>query len=152
MPSYPSRDVATDLVEYFIIAVPDLDSLAEMAPALAELVQRAAIRILDVVVVVKDVAGSITTLELDVVDTMAAIRGLGSDLGGMLSDKDIAMASVAVRPGSAGLIVVTEDRWAEPLSLAARRAGGHIVAGERIPASRVESALADRFGDPDGGA
>jgi hypothetical protein len=152
MPTDPSKGVATDLVEYFIIAVPDLDSLALLAPALVELVQRATIRILDVVVVVKDVAGSVTPLELDVVDTMAALRGLESDLGGMLSEHDIELASVAVRPGSAGVIVVTEDRWAEPLSVAARLVGGHIVAGERIPASRVESALADRIGDADGGA
>jgi hypothetical protein len=152
MPSDPSEGVATDLVEYFIIAVPDLDSVAMLAPALAELVQRAAIRILDVVVVVKDVAGSITALELDAVDTMAALRGLESDVGEMLSDHDIALASIAVRPGSAGVIVVTEDRWAEPLSVAAQRAGGHIVAGERIPASRVESALADRSGGDETGA
>ena len=152
MPCDPSEGVVTDLIEYFIIAVPDLDSLAVLAPALAELVQRAAIRILDLVVVVKDVAGSITALELDAVDTLAALRGLESDVGGMLSDHDIALASVAVRPGSAGVIVVTEDRWAEPLSVAAQRAGGQIVAGERVPASRVESALGDRSDGNETGA
>jgi hypothetical protein len=38
---------------------------------------------------------------------------------------------------------VAEDRWAEQLSLAARGVGGRIVAGERIPAPRVEAAVAD---------
>ena len=74
MPRAPSDGVATDLVEYFIIVVPDLDSVAMLTPALGELVQRAAIRILDVVVVAKDLAGSIIALELGTVDALAAPR------------------------------------------------------------------------------
>jgi Family of unknown function (DUF6325) len=144
MPSHPPEPVSTDLVEYFIVAVPAVDALAELAPALTELVQRAAIRILDVVVLEKAVDGAVTALELDEVDSMVAMRDLEGDVGGMLSDHDVALASTALRPGSAGIILVTEDRWAEPLSMAARRAGGQIIAGERIPALRVDSALADR--------
>jgi Family of unknown function (DUF6325) len=151
MPSEPRETVATDLVEYLIVAVPDLDGLAVLAPVLAELVERAAIRILDLVVVVKDADGSITPLELDAVESMAAICGLEGDVGGMLSERDIGLASVALPPCSAGVILVTEDRWAEPLSLAAQRVGGQIIAGERIPARRVQSALAARADDEAGG-
>ena len=137
-------NVATDLVEYFIVAVPDVESLAGLGPALAELVKRAAIRILDVVVLVKDDDGAVALLELDVVDSMAALRGLDDDVGGMLSDHDIELASLALRAGTTGVVIVTEDRWAEPLSTAAQRAGGQIIAGDRIPASRVESVLAEK--------
>lgn len=150
MPSDPPEIVATDLVEYLIVAVPDLDGLGALAPALAELVQRGAIRILDLVVVVKDEDGSITPLELDAVESMAAIKGLEGDVGGMLSERDIGLASLALPPGSAGVILVSEGRWAEPLSVAAQRAGGQIIAGERIPARRVQSALADRADDGTG--
>jgi hypothetical protein len=69
------------------------------------------------------------------------------EVGGMLTDHDIALASIALRPGTAGILVVTEDRWAESLSAAAQRAGGQIIAGERIPPARVNQALADRSGD-----
>ncbi len=151
MPSDPPERV-TDLVEYFIVAVPAVESLRVLADALAELVERAAIRILDVVVLVKDVDGAVTALELDAVDSLGAIQHLEGDVGGMLSEHDVALAATAVRPGSAGVILVTEDRWAEPLSVAARRAGGQIVGGERIPAFRVESALADRTDDNQIGA
>jgi hypothetical protein len=61
---------------------------------------------------------------------------------------DIELAALAVQPNSVGLIVVTEDRWAQPLSKAAQGAGGRIVAGDRIPARRVEAMLA---GQPDEG-
>ena len=49
---------------------------------------------------------------------------------------------LALPPGSAGLVLVTEDRWAAPLDGAARAVGGRIVAGERISAHRFELALA----------
>ena len=76
-----------------------------------------------------------------------AVRHVAGDAGGMLSERDLALASTALRPGSVGIVVVTEDRWAEPLSLAAQHAGGQIIAGERIPARRVESVLAERTDD-----
>jgi Family of unknown function (DUF6325) len=139
--------VATDLVEYFIVSVPNVESLVGLGPALVKLVKRAAIRILDVVVLVKDADGAVALLELDAVDSMTALRALDNDVGGMLSDHDLELAALALRPGTTGVVIVTEDRWAKPLSTAARRAGGQIIAGDRIPASRVESILAEKFDD-----
>jgi hypothetical protein len=141
--------IAVDLVEYLIVAIPDLESLDLMWPALAELTERSAIRILDLVVLAKDGDGAVTTLELDDLDTTTALPDFLADAGGMLSERDVGLASFALRPGTAGVVLVAEDRWAAPLSLAAQRAGGQIVAGERLPASRVQSALADRAGDDD---
>jgi predicted nucleic acid-binding protein len=146
-PADRSHEVTSDLVEYVIVAVPDQDSLATVVPALAELVQTAKIRILDLVVLVRDREGAVTVLEFEDVESMAALRRVEGEVGGMLSDHDIALASTALRPGTAGIVLVTEDRWAEPLSAAARRAGGQIIGGERIPPSRVEGALADRSED-----
>jgi hypothetical protein len=140
-------DLSTDLVEYFIVAVPGPESLVGLTPALAELVEQEAIRILDLVVVVKDAAGAVAQLELDDVDSLAALRALDHDIGGLLSDHDIELASLALAPGSTGVILVTEDRWAEPLSAAAQRSGGQIIAGDRIPPSRVERVVADRDGE-----
>jgi hypothetical protein len=144
--------VAADLVEYMIVAVPGLGSLEALAPALAEMVTSAAIRILDLVVLVKDLDGAVTALELEAVESLAALRHLEGEIGGMLSVHDVELASFALRPGTAGVVVVTEDRWAERLSVAAQRVGGRIIAGERIPPSRVESALADWSGDDVEGA
>jgi hypothetical protein len=135
----PPLRVATDLVEYFIVAVPNPDALSEVGDALADLVQASAIRILDLVLLVKDRDGAVTAVELE---SVASLRHLAADVREMLSDHDIELAALALERESAAVILVTEDRWAEPLSVAARRAGGQIVAGERIPASRVASALA----------
>ena len=135
--------VTTDLVEYVIVAVRDADSLSVVADALAGLVGASTIRILDLVVVVKDSDGAVTALEPE---SIPSLRDLPVTLGDMLSEHDIQLASVAIDPDRAAVVLVTEDRWAEPLSVAARRAGGQIIAGERIPSSRVASVLAR---DPD---
>ena len=146
-PADRSHEVTSDLVEYVIVAVPDQDSLATVVPALAELVRTAKIRILDLVVLARDREGAVTVLEFEDVESMEGLRHVEGEVGGMLSEHDIALASIALRPGTAGIVLVTEDRWAEPLSAAARRAGGQIIAGDRIPPPRVEGALANRSED-----
>jgi hypothetical protein len=142
--------VAPDLIEYLIVEVPDLDALASLAPALAELVDTGKIRILDLVAIEKSALGAVTALELDVVDSLTALNDVDGDVGGMLSRHDIELAALAIQPGTAGLVLVTEDRWAEPLSVAAQGVGGQILGGERIPSSRVESVLFERSDDEAG--
>ena len=140
-----ARDnIRTDLVEYLIVAVPSQDALASIGPALTQLVQNAEIRILDLVVLVRRADGAVTVLELEAVEGMAPLRDLDIEVGGMLSEHDLELAALALKPGMPGVVLVTEDLWAKSLSTAARQAGGQIIAGERIPASRVEAALGDR--------
>lgn len=130
----------TDLVEYFIVLVPDLDAVGDVAAAVADLVHSTTIRILDAVVLVRGHDDGLVVHELDdapFLEPLLAARERECPL----SDHDLALASLALPLGGVGLVVVVEDRWAEPLSAAARRAGGEIVAGERISMRRVESAL-----------
>ena len=140
-PQDTEHRVRADLVEYLIVGAPDVDALHTVATALSDLVAAGTVRVLDLVVLVRDAEGVAEAHEVDSVASMAALHGASAEIGGLLSDKDIEVASLALPPSSAGVIVVTEDRWAEPLSIAARRAGGRIVAGDRIPAQRVEAVL-----------
>jgi Family of unknown function (DUF6325) len=134
--------IDTDLVQYVMVEVPDIESLSLVTPALAQLVDAGAIRILDMVVISRQPNGSVAVLELDEVPDLDELAGVEGEAGGLLSDQDIALVSLGLHPGAVALVLVTEDRWAGVLSLSARRAGGTIVAGERIPASRVKAALA----------
>jgi hypothetical protein len=145
-------EIRTDLVEYLIIVVPNQDALAPIGSALAKLVKTAKIRILDLVVLVRETDGAVTVLELDAIETLSSVRNLDIEAGGVLSEHDLELASFALKPGMPGVVLVTEDLWAKSLSTAAQRAGGQIIAGERIPASRVEAALgARRLEDGQGG-
>src|SRR5688572_29118331 len=109
-----------DLVEYVVISVPELYSTVGVAAALKDLVESAQIRILDLVGVVTDLDGRRTAVELERLSGLAALDGVEGEVGGFLSEDDIALASGALQPGTSVLLVLVEDRWAERLSNAAR--------------------------------
>jgi Family of unknown function (DUF6325) len=137
----PHAGIATDLVEYLVLVVPGPDALATIGPELVRVVDSSAIRILDMVVVVVGEDGQADVIEADSVETLGVLRNASPCVGALLSRHDIELVSMALEPDSAAIIVVVEDRWAEPLSAAARAAGGEVRAGERIGRQRVETAL-----------
>jgi len=141
-PDSPGHDaVTTDLVEYFVVVVRDTEALEKLVPALAEVVRSSAIRILDLVAVATDSNGVARFIELDTITDLDGLTLSDAPLGGLLSTHDIDLVSLALAPDSTAIILVAEDRWAEPLSAAARQSGGEVLAGERIPRGRVEAAL-----------
>ena len=137
-----AHGVTVDLVEYVIITVPDARSVPVVVSALGELVADAVVRVLDAVVVERDELGGVSFVELSELEDGLPVRDLLGTVGAILSEHDLLLASVAVRPGAAAVVIVEEDRWAERLSLAAGSVGGRIAGGERIPSARVASALA----------
>lgn len=141
-------DVNPDLVEYVVVVTPDVASLATLVPALADLVADGQIRLLDVAVAVRGDDGAVAVHEVEAVEILTGLRDVEGEVGGLLSQEDVATAGHALRPGTAGLVVLVESRWAEPLSEAARGVGGRIVGGERIPPGWVADALVQR-GDAD---
>ena len=147
MADVPPSDVISDLVAYLLLVVPDAAALAAMAPALVELAESGTVRLLDLVVISKGADCGLEFLELDDVDELAGLRAVAEGIGGLLTERDIELISLALEPATTGLVLLTEDRWAKPLSTAARRVGGHIIAGERIPASRIEAVV---LGTPEG--
>jgi len=137
-----SDAVMSDLVEYLVIQVPDRNSLSSVGPALAALTAQSTIRILDLVAVTTDELGGVDEVDLDSVQGLADLVPFVHLHRELLSAHDIRLAALALPPRSAGLVLVTEDRWAASLDGAARSVGGRIVAGERISAHRFELALA----------
>jgi Family of unknown function (DUF6325) len=137
-----SEPVLSDLVEYLVIQVPDLRSLSSVGPALTALTTASTIRILDLVAVTVDDLGGAHEVGLDEIDGLVDVAAFVHLRHELLSAHDVRLAALALPPGSAGLVLVTEDRWAASLDGAARSVGGRIVTGERIPAHRFELALA----------
>ena len=125
-------------VEYVIIGFPGNQFKGEILPALADLVERNTVRILDLVFVIKDEEGNVTSAEYEDLPGMADLDG---EADGLFSEEDLLMAAEVLEPNSSGLLIVWEDTWATPLAEAIRNAGGVIVAGERIPHEIVEGAF-----------
>ena len=141
-PVAPGFDL--DLVEYLVIAVPDLAGVAEVAEALRRLVLTGRIQILDLVGVVTSPGGGDLVLEPEAVSGMSVLRDVEGEVGGLLTDDDIALACSELPWGTAAVVLVVEDRWADVLASAARTSGGRIVGGERIPHHRVAASLGAR--------
>lgn len=138
----PSAETDGDLVEYVIVAVPETAALRGVALALAEMVASGVVRVLDLVVMVRN-AGDRTAsvLEIEAVDSLTPLHGVEGEVGGFFSEHDIELAALTLEPERAAIMLLLEDRWAEPLANAARRVGGRLVSGERIPRGRVAPAL-----------
>ena len=139
-PTWPA--VATDLVEYLVLVIPDVDALATVGAELVDAVAAAAIRVLDLVVVAIDAEGAVQLVELDAIPDLDAVRQPTAGWGVVLSRHDIELIALALEPGSCAVVIVVEDRWAERLGAAVRGFGGEVRAGERIARDRVEAALA----------
>jgi hypothetical protein len=146
----PTPDL--DLVEYLVISVPRLSATAGVASALKELVGSSRIRILDLVGVETGDDGRYVAIEPEDLPGLAELQGVEGEVGGMLSEDDLALACGSLPPGAAALILVVEDRWAGLLADAARHNGGRIIGGERIPRHRLQQARRARSAGPAGGA
>jgi hypothetical protein len=138
------RSVDADLVEYVIAVLPDFDAVAELIPAIVELVRTGTIRLLDGAVVARDGRGETHVAELPTATDEAAVV---TTHRGLLSERDLRLTAEVVPIGSVGVVIVIEDRWATPLADAARRAGGQLAGGERIPPGRLDAIVPIRQHD-----
>ena len=131
-------------VELAVIEFPGNQFKGEIVPALVELVEEGIVNILDLVFVSKDADGSITAIEIEELDddALAAFDALDGDVGGLLSDEDLAAAAEALSPNSSAMFLVWEDAWARRFVDAVVGAGGRLVAHDRLDTETVEAALA----------
>ncbi len=129
-------------VDYLVIEFPAGASTfnGEMAEELSRLAQEGVIRILDLLVLQKAEDGSVEGLEIDDFE-MDAMRALETEIAEILAAEDVENLAAAMEPGSVAGVVVWENMWAAPFASAARRAGGQLVAGGRIPIQAIAASL-----------
>lgn len=130
-------------VEYIIIQFSGSHFRTEIVAELAKLIESETVRIIDLVFVLKDGEGTITTFEFDQLEELGSFATLAGEVGGFVNSEDIDYAADALDPGSSAVLIVWEDTWANGLYEAVRRAQGVMLEGARIPAQLVDAALAD---------
>ena len=119
----------------------------EMASELKALIESNTIRVLDLVMVVKDEDGSVEASELRDADDseIGELRALERDLAVLLAEEDIEEIGETLAPRSAAAVLVWENTWAAPFGSAVRRSGGELLANGRIPTQALIAAVdADR--------
>jgi Family of unknown function (DUF6325) len=133
-------------VEYLILGFPGNKFTGQIVPELAKLLDSGLVRIIDLTFISKDAAGNVTVVEYDAVEELAAFAGLDAEIGGILTDEDIAHAALSLEPNTSAALLIWEDTWAAPFAEAVRKANGVILEGARVPREIVEQvmgALAD---------
>ena len=130
-------------VEYLIISFPGNQFNGKIAPALADLVERGTIHILDLVFIKKDADGTVTSFEFEELEEAAGFADIDGEADGLLNEEDIELAAETLAPDSSALFILWEDLWAAEFARAVIDSGGELVVGERIPHAIVEAAYAE---------
>jgi hypothetical protein len=130
-------------VEYMVVSFPGNQFKGEIAPALEDLVKSGTIRIIDLVIVVKNADGEVAGIELENAgsDVFQAFETLAAERGGFVTEDDLAAVAELLEPDSSAALLVWEDLWAAPLADAIVGAGGQLVDIERVPRDLVQAAL-----------
>jgi hypothetical protein len=133
----------TGAIDWFLIEFHDKEIDGALVPALLDLVDRRLVRILDALILTKDASGDFTAQTTsDLTDSQReALGDLAGASSGLLAAEDAADAAEVMQPDSQGLLIVFENLWSLPFAVAARKAGGQLVASGHIPTQAIVAAL-----------
>jgi hypothetical protein len=132
-------------VDYVVVAFPagQADFSGEMASELRALMDSNTVRVLDLVLITRDVDGSVEASELRDADDseVGQLRAAEADLAVLLAESDIEEIGGVLEPGSSAVVLVLENTWAAPFGAAVRRSGGQLVTSGRIPTQAIMAAM-----------
>jgi hypothetical protein len=130
-------------IDYLIVEFPEgqQNFTGEGADELLKLHDAGIIRIVDLVIIIKEEDGSIDALELSDVPDLGDFARIEADLAETLAADDVVTLAEVMSPGSVGAALVYENLWAAPFGSALRRAGAQLVADGRIPTQAIVAAI-----------
>jgi uncharacterized protein DUF6325 len=150
-------DFDTELgpVDYLVVAFPagKADFSGEMASELRALMDSGTVRVLGLLLLTKDLDGSVEAAELRDADDseVGQLRAAEADLAVLLAESDVEEIGAMLEPGSTAAVLVWENTWAAPFGSAVRRSGGQLVTSGRIPTQAILAAIdADRAATAEG--
>jgi hypothetical protein len=130
-------------IDWLLIEFAGKEINGELVPPVLDLVDRRLIRIMDVLIVLTKEDGTFEALRTQDLDPsqVGELGPLAGASSGVLGDDDAEAAAAVLQPGSAGLLLVYENLWSTPFAVAARKAGGQLVASGRIPVQALLAQL-----------
>lgn len=131
-------------VDIVIIGFPGNRFTGRIAPAIVELVEAGVVRIIDLLFVMKDADGVVTSLQIEDFDDALRPSFVGIDVvsPGALGAEDAHELSDDLLPNSSALMIAFENAWAARFTDAVRAADAVVIDQIRIPAAVVEAVLA----------
>jgi len=132
-------------IDFLALEFPGNKFNGSILTSLLELVQAGVIRIIDLVVIVKDPDGNVIVRELQELDpdTIRVLDPLRVEVTSMITRNDIdGFAAVLANNSAAGLLLI-ENLWAIKTKQAMLDADARVLMFERIPHEVVEENLAE---------
>jgi len=131
-------------VDWIVVEFPGSEfGKGQIAPILKDLVDRGLVRVLDLLLLRKDIGGALEVTELADLDDgdLGELRSYETALAMVLSEQDVLDLAETIEPGRSAAVLVWENLWAAPFGAAVRHAGGQLVASGRIPIQAVLAAI-----------
>jgi hypothetical protein len=126
-----------------VVGFPGNKFTGKIAPALAELVESGAIRIIDLAFVTKDAAGNVAALEVEDLDSDAAqaFKVIESVIGDLVNADDLETIGKSIPANSSAAVLVWEDVWAKKFVESLEAADAVLLDIQRVPRDIVMAAL-----------
>jgi Family of unknown function (DUF6325) len=132
-------------VDYVVVEFPadQANFSGEMAAELSALIERGTVRVLDLILLKKELDGTVEGFEShDFGDVdLGGLRELETELALLLAEEDVEAIGAALEPGTVAAVLVWENVWAAPFGAAVRRSGGQLAASGRIPIQALAAAV-----------
>jgi hypothetical protein len=132
-------------IDFIVLEFPGNRFRGEILPDLFELVDKEIIRVIDLVIIMKDQEGQVTVRELRELDPahVELFNPLKAEVNEMITEIDINMIAENLADNSTAGLLVIENLWAKKTQEAMSAANGRLLMFERIPGVVVEEVLAD---------
>ena len=136
--------MAVGPVDVIIIGFPGNRFSGKIAPALMKLVDSGVIRVLDLLFVMKDADGIVTTVEIEDLDadTGAGFMAVSISDPDALNQEDADEVSDDLPPDSSALLIAFENTWAGEFVAACQAADAVVIDQIRIPVDVVNAIVA----------
>lgn len=135
--------MAVGPVDVVIIGFPGNKFTGRIFPAIMELVESGTIRVIDAVLVSKDAAGVVTTVEVADLDAETGAAFLAIDIAqpGALGPEDAEEVSDDLPANSSALLIAVENLWAAKFVDACHAADAVVIDQIRIPVDVVNAVV-----------
>ncbi|MFL7891634.1 MAG: DUF6325 family protein [Anaerolineales bacterium] len=102
---------------------------------LIELVEKEIVRVIDLVIILKDEDGEVQVLEIEELDpeTLAIFDPLDVEVSGIIQMEDIELIAVEMENNTTAALLLYENLWAIKFGEAVTRSSGRMLMFDRIP-------------------
>lgn len=130
-------------VDVYIIGFPGNKFSGEIVPAILDQVRAGTIRVLDILFVMKDADGVVTTLAIEDLDPETGPAFMAIDVSdhGVLNEEDADEIGDDLPANSSALLIAYENTWMAPLVSAFANADAVVIDQIRIPVDVVAEVL-----------